>query len=374
MEKEKDQSIETLRGIAILLVVSGHIIRQDINPLDQSHPSLLVSIFRCLEYTLATIRLPLFTVISGFLYAAYPATKETLKKLYFGKARRVLVPFLTFSTIQFILFCFVPNSGDHWSEFWKIYILPEHQLWFLLAIFDIFVLMGLLDAFKLLVAPKRFFGICAVAIILHCSFKMTGGLSIYGANYLFPFFLLGYGVRRYGSYFFSKQSAFWSVGIFTVSFLFKPFFYSLLNGEIPFHAMRLLGIIVAFSGIPILFYIRKPVPWLAFIGYYAFGIHLFHRVSITAVRLPFQTFNIQDPLLIFSTYFIGGIVFALLIQVLCEQFTITSKLILGLKNKPEKTLLATLFKPVIQPPKPLEVSVPAILEPARQTVQTASSD
>jgi fucose 4-O-acetylase-like acetyltransferase len=373
MEKEKDQSIETLRGLAILLVVSGHIIRQDINSLDQSQPSFIVSLFRCLEYTLATIRLPLFTVISGFLYAAAPATKETLKKLFKGKTRRILVPYLTFSTIQFILFCFVPSSGDHWSEFWKIYILPKHQLWFLLSVFNIFIVVGLLDAFTWLETPKRFFSVCVLAILLHCSFEMTGGLSIYGVNYLFPFFLLGYGIRRYASYFFSQRWALLLTSVFVVSFLFKPIFYTFIHTGLSFYGGRLLDVIVAFSGIPILFHFRRPIPWLAFFGYYAFGIHLFHRVSVTAVRLPFQAWNIQDPMLIFFSYLFGGVIIALLIQVFCEQFTWTSRLVLGLKNKPEKTLIATIFKPV-NLPTPSSHPISPIIEPATEAVLVSNKE
>src|SRR3989338_7107680 len=113
MEKVKDQSIETIRGIAILLVVAGYITRADILPLDLTHPSLTVSILKYFEYIFATIRMPLFTVISAYLYASSPAILETFKKLVFGKFRRVMIPFLTFSTIQFLLFLFVPGSGYH---------------------------------------------------------------------------------------------------------------------------------------------------------------------------------------------------------------------------------------------------------------------
>src|SRR5689334_19069336 len=107
--KPKDQSIETLRGIAILLVVAGYISREFILPMDLTHPSLTVSILKYIEHTLSTIRMPLFTVISGYLYAASPVTFETLKKLISGKFRRIMVPFLIFSTFQFLFFLFVPD-------------------------------------------------------------------------------------------------------------------------------------------------------------------------------------------------------------------------------------------------------------------------
>ena len=155
---------------------------------------------------------------------------------------------------------------------------------------------------------------------------------MYGVNYLFPFFLLGYGIRRYASYFFSQRWALLLASVFIVSFLFKPIFYTFMHTGLSFFGGRLLDVIVAFSGIPILFHFRRPIPWLAFFGYYAFGIHLFHRVSIMAVRLPFQALHIQDPMLIFASYLIGGIIIALFMQVIFEKSAITRVLVLGLKK------------------------------------------
>lgn len=346
--KEKDPSIETLRGIAILLVVAGYVTRADILPLELTRPSWTVTFLKYLEHALANIRLPLFTVISAYLYASSPPVLETLKKLVSGKFRRIMIPFLTFSTVQFLFFLCVPGSGYELGKMARIYIWPNQQLWFLMAVFIIFILAGILDSFKALATPRRYFTVCAIAALLHVTVRFPGAFSLYGVNYLFPFFLLGYGLKRYPAVFLEKRYFPVLAVVFLISVSIQPVYHALthVSGDPPFHLRRVLDLMVPFSGFPLLFYYRRPVPFLAFLGYYAFGIHLFHRVSVTGVRLAFQSWNIQDPFQIFIGYLTGGILLALLIQVLCEQFTFTSRAVLGLKGKPEKPLLPVLFSSV----------------------------
>src|SRR3989338_3080302 len=276
-----------------------------------------------------------------------------------------MIPFLTFSTIQFLLFLFVPGSGYHLSQMWKIYIWPNQQLWFLMSVFNIFILVGLLDSFKMLETPRRYFTVCLIAAILHISLRFPGAFSAYGVNYLFPFFLLGYGIKRYPDIFLSKRTLPALAVIFIISVSVQPLYYAIthISGDPPFHFRRVIDLLVPFSGFPLLFYYRKPFPALAFFGYYAFGIHLFHRVSVTAVRLLFQAFNIQDPFQIFFGYLIGGIAVALFFQVICEQFNLTSKLVLGLKTKPDKPLLAlSFFTPRIAGEKTAQAAAPLDME------------
>jgi surface polysaccharide O-acyltransferase-like enzyme len=336
--EQKDPSIETLRGVAILLVLSGYIVRHDIIPMDLSHPSVTVTLLKYLEHTLSTIRMPLFTVISGYLYAASPAVPGSLKKLVTGKFRRIMIPFLTLTAIQFLVFSLFPESGYHLSELYKAYIWPDQQLWFLLAVFIILVITGCLDSLKALSTPKRFLTVCLIAAVLHASVRLPGAFSAYGVNYLFPFFLLGYGLKRYALYFMQPRYFPLLGFIFVISVSIQPFYHAAtqITGDPPFHLRRLVDLAVPFSCFPILFYYRRPVPVLAFFGACSFGIYLFHRISVSLVRAGYEAFNVQDPLQIFTGYLAGGILLALLFQKLCEQSDLTSRLVLGLKAKPGK--------------------------------------
>lgn len=69
---ERDKHIETLRGIAIFLVVIGHVIGIDAKGgMKVSDDSLLRYLYDLFE----NMRMPLFTVISGWGYSLHPVTK-----------------------------------------------------------------------------------------------------------------------------------------------------------------------------------------------------------------------------------------------------------------------------------------------------------
>ena len=90
--KTKAANIETLRGIAILLVVMGHIIGSTpTGGMQIDFPSLWRFLYLWIDY----IQMPLFTAIAGWVYALKPTGKKhfinfTLKKVY-----RLLIPMIT---------------------------------------------------------------------------------------------------------------------------------------------------------------------------------------------------------------------------------------------------------------------------------------
>ena len=125
--KPKDQSIETLRGIAIILVVAGYIIEGNLTDGPGTH-SFVAALLHFIYYVLIPIRMPLFTVISAYLYAASPATQNTLNKLIVGKTRRILrLHFSLFQPSSTSIFgSFMLVIMGHYMRFTKfIYILSN---------------------------------------------------------------------------------------------------------------------------------------------------------------------------------------------------------------------------------------------------------
>lgn len=332
-QKVKDLSIETLRGLAILLVVAGYIIQQDITR--GAHQSIFASGLRYFYYLLTPIRMPLFTVISAFLYAASPASRETFKRLVTGKARRIMIPFIAVSTIQYVIFSILPMSNNpSLNGIYQIYIYPHEQLWFLYSIFEIFIIVGVLDAFKLLGTPHKWFLCLIISLVFNVFFQAPKAFSIYGINYLMPFFILGYGIRRYSSLLFSRRAIFLYVAVATASGALWAFLY--VKPFLPGLAHKSIGLIVTFSVVPLLFHYRRSVPFLAKIGYYAFGIHLFNRIAVSALRAIFEHTNYHNALVQFSAYMVFGVTLAILIQLLLERFSITRRFILGLHGEEKK--------------------------------------
>ncbi len=98
--------------------------------------------------------MPLFTVISGFVYAMRPIRAlHQMPGLLRAKTRRLLLPLLTVGTALFVLELSVP--GTHLKlephDFWRVYTMPYEHLWFLQAIFLVFVVVGFVDALRAVV-------------------------------------------------------------------------------------------------------------------------------------------------------------------------------------------------------------------------------
>ncbi|QQO50373.1 acyltransferase [Raoultella ornithinolytica] len=82
----RDLSIDSLRGLACLLVVFIHCLSTLYQNGILSNDFWLVKISAFLSY----LRMPLFTFLSGFVYSMRPAKKENLPQFVKGKIRRIL--------------------------------------------------------------------------------------------------------------------------------------------------------------------------------------------------------------------------------------------------------------------------------------------
>lgn len=327
--KVKDQSIETLRGIAILLVVGGYIIHTDL-PLS-ADVSVFTKGLNFFYYLLSPIRMPLFTVISAYLYAVSPATRGTFKKLVSGKARRIMIPFLAVSTLQYFILSFLPMSEQPaLREIYMIYVWPHQQLWFLYSIFEIFVIVGILDSFKALETPGRWFICLAISLFCNILLEPTHAFSIYGINFLMPSFILGYGFRRFSSLLFSRAAIIIYLVVAICGMGVRTLLY--FNDPLPALPFKLLALSLTFSAVPLIFRYRFTIPILAKIGYYAFGIHIFNRIFISMIKTAFEQVGYRGAALQFFTAMIVGVLCAIGLQLLLEKSRFTRRAILGMKD------------------------------------------
>ena len=81
----RDPRVETLRGLAILLVVAEHVIGQDSsNGLRLPDDSLYLYASHSLDF----VRMPLFTFLSGAVYAMRPLAPGGARGFLRGKAKK----------------------------------------------------------------------------------------------------------------------------------------------------------------------------------------------------------------------------------------------------------------------------------------------
>lgn len=323
--KTKDQTIETLRGLAIVLVVAGYIIQAEVA---RGVESTFLSGLKSFYYFLKPVRMPLFTVISAYLYASSPATQETVRKLVTGKARRILIPFVFVSAIQYVFFSVFHVEELALSRIWYIYLQPFHQFWFLLAIFWIFVIVGFLDSKKALDTKEKWLGWLALSFATHILFEPPRLLSIQGVNYLFPFFLMGYGFRRYAKELFAPRM----IIFYGVLLLLSYGLYFVLRYLPSLHPVyKGITLLCSFSIVPLIFHFRQNVPILSKIGYYAFGIHIFNKIFSATADMIVKELHVNNGFLSFTTSFMFGIFLSIILQIVLERFAFTKKYILGMK-------------------------------------------
>jgi glucan biosynthesis protein C len=138
----KDAGIETLRGLAILLVVAYHV--------NVWAPGHAPGLYEGLKYTLGFIRMPLFMCISGYVYALRPLVPGNGLKFLRGKARRLLLPMVCVGVFSFIFKLSPPYVETPRSilNIWKLLFFPSQQFWFLQSLFLIFVVLAGLESLK----------------------------------------------------------------------------------------------------------------------------------------------------------------------------------------------------------------------------------
>lgn len=334
MPVKKEASIETLRGIAIILMVAGHVIG------DSSLTGLTVdddSVWRYIYYSFEYLRMPLFTAISGFVYAIKPVKKESVLRFLKGKSRRILIPFISVATVQFTLNALVPNvnNSTDLTEIWTIYIFGYGQFWFLQALIQVFIVISFLEVFEITTKFKTWlislilsgiFLVTIVPIVTYDIFNFSRFL------YLLPFFILGIGLNRFKDILFNKKI------IICVSII--------LIGGLVVQQLRIFniipagpgkfgfnGVLVGITGIFIIFKIRGKNKFLAALGYYAYGIYLFHVFGTAGSRIiaNFMGINGMGSLFLIGLFF--GLGFPIILEKLLLLRVPLFKLIfLGLKK------------------------------------------
>lgn len=169
--ERQDGRIVNLRALAILLVVFGHSIILYQNSWSLYSTVRAVPALDLVKRWIDLIQMPLFFSLSGYLFDAR-RSKTSLAELLSKKAKRLLLPFLSFA-----LFWMVPirllvgypgyQNRSLWDILWNSVILGNDcgHLWFLPCLFFCFVLtwgvFRLLRAMKL--TPSVVYGVLFLA-------------------------------------------------------------------------------------------------------------------------------------------------------------------------------------------------------------------
>lgn len=333
--KKQDNSVQTLRGFAIILVVMGHVIGYKG---DEGMKVVDDSFWRHLYYSLEYFRMPLFTVISGWVYTLRPVTKETVIKFINGKARRLLVPLLAVGLLYFITRLITPGTNRAISieDIWKIYVYQYDLYWYLPSLFWVFIIISFIEYNQLM---NKFSGwlIALIISVITLGLRNTylveipNYLGLIGMFYLLPFFIVGIGIGRFHNIFSNKIF----VSIMTLLFIGgiaiqQLQWYDII--DLGFHGKSSpLGLLVGMTGTIVLFRIHLVIRWLIYVGGFSYGIYLFHVFGAAGSRIFLNKFGITNDILIFTISLTSGIIVPILLEMIFVKNKYLKFLFLGRK-------------------------------------------
>ena len=314
---KKDQSIETIRGIALLLMVAAHVIgansQEGMRIDDQSFG-------RYIYFSFMHIRMPLFTVISGYVYSMRPvSTQLSYLKFFRSKARRLLLPLISISTIQYIVQCYMPgvNSSHQINDIWKIYFFSYSHFWFIQSIFLIIITISIIDYLEFMSTIRNWLLVLIIASAFFLFANFGSFFSLNRALYLFPFFILGCGIKRFEYTLFNNRVLLLSLLtlLLTGITLQQLHYFNIIN--IPIDRRSLIGLLIGISATVLLVKVRFKNRLLARIGYYSYGIFLLHLFGTASSRIFLETLNIsQNKTFVFIISFVIGVIVPILMEII----------------------------------------------------------
>lgn len=332
-----DTSIESLRGLAVLLMVAGHIIGSST---DAGMHAPEGSVWWYFYVLLQDIRMPLFTVLSGFIYAQRPIRSRTdYPGMIRGKTVRLIFPLITVGALLFAMQYFTPsaNSKRELSEFWKTYAFGYQHLWFLQSIFLIFLAVGVLDFLGALSSRRGYFAALGVTFALFVAVRVSEAWNIFsvnGAVRLLPFFLIGYGLKRYSIFDVRGRVTGVVVAVFAVVYALR--LTEILNWWEPHPAvLRAMSLAVGVAAVVLIYSVRalftnRPLSW---IGGFSFVIFLLHVIGAALSTRIAAKLGIDSDTLVFLIGVTLAIALPIVAYVVFARFWPIRTYIFGEKRK-----------------------------------------
>lgn len=329
---KRSLEVDTLRGIACVLLVLFHVVG------DTPTTGLRIPEGHWLQVfneALAYIRMPLFSFISGYVYAFRPYQGRPLGFIK-GKVRRLLLPLVTVGTLFAVVQAFTPGANNAVDRWWLLHIVPVGHFWFLEALFIVFLVVILLEHLKALSTPAGFALVWALSAVLFDYFSPPNYFAAQGAVYLLPFFLAGLACKRFeiGGPAARGIAAAVFICAATAAMLLPQF--SEQGTSIP--ALG-LGVCSAF----LLLRSGWSSPRMAYVGSYSFAIYLLHVFFTAASRILLKKIGVTDTYVLMMAGLAAGLAGPIVSALLISRHAGLNLWLLGTtgsRSKPKETKTA----------------------------------
>ena len=307
MDKKEELSfVAPLKTLAMLCVVGIHstvIWSTDTWFCAPANPSAALGV---LSSWLGTVAVPVFMMCSGYLYAYLKMETnryDDMGRVLAKKAKRLLIPYLCACLLWVVPWWVYFNGPDRVIEKYVLASSPS-QLWFLVALFDIFVVLEFLWK-PLWSKCLRSHWVCGllVSLLLYGLSPVVGkvfssAFQVSNAFMYMPFFYIGCVFRR------MRTDVFWRVPpplVWAVGLLLFSAYVNLDAGGagkvanfimwVPVRVANAVALVVSLAAFRKRRTCESPGKVAASLSSCCFGIYLFHQqiiqVMLTVINVPF---------------------------------------------------------------------------------------
>lgn len=316
MTGERLPVVDFVKGIGIVLVVYGHVVRGIVGagiPFDEHW-------FQLVDRTIYSFHMPLFFFLSGVLFHASFARKGKVDFVV-GKLKTVAYPYLLWSILQgmieFLLSRWTNGgvtAGDVFSLLWQ----PRAQFWFLYMLFFVFLIATFVYAQR---SDRRDYGILLAALALYLANWSPIDTYVFNMfGFCFAYFALGVAFPHAVSWLGKIPFRLLSVALFVAASYFVQGIGGGTEdgGNLLKLLLALLGIVgsIELAGLAL----KMRINWIGMLGRYSLEIYLLHILVGSGIRIALQkVFGIVDPAVHLLLGTLLGLWIPLLIAYIAER-------------------------------------------------------
>jgi peptidoglycan/LPS O-acetylase OafA/YrhL len=222
------------------------------------------------------------------------------------------------------------NSERFLIDIWEIYIYRFDQWWFLHAIAVVFLVVAYIDASEMMSTFRQWLFWLITASLLSLVVPPSQ-VNVTASLYLFPYFFLGCGMKRFHDKIVHPQLSSFVAAAFVLGLILQQmvwFQYLSLNITL----QGFFGLLVGLSGTYTLIRYRRRLPLMPTMGKYSYSIYLFHLFGIAfAARLLPKLVTTPHAALVVLTKMACALLLPILAELVLMRIKVLRFTFLGLR-------------------------------------------
>lgn len=292
-------NLDSVRGLACLLVVALHVIG------DTEANGLRLPMSSGWHYAMVSIefiRIPLFTALSGYLYAGNRVSRSAFGRFWGKKARRLGVPLICVTAVMWVLLTRIEVAPIPAA---RALLFSFGHLWYIQALILLFAAVSVCDAlFRPGCAALTLAGLAAV-MVSQSGWHVTRFFSLDGAFYLAPYFLFGMILRENPAWLRDRSVGWLALGIVAVVLTCQQL--GLAGLMAPLTVLQLPAALAGMAGVVFLLQRFPRSALLASIGVYSYTIYLWHVAAGAMARAVLVKAGIVAVPALFAPIFVASV-------------------------------------------------------------------